>query len=196
MAVGTGFSHLLVALYNNEGTTVTHTSMATLGRSVNISLEVETADDNNFYADNEVAESVNGIFTGGSGTATVDGVAPAVARMIWGLAPAREVQVDGASVSVQGYGASEPPFVSIGYIYRTMMEGVTAYVPTIITKAKFSMPSNEYNTQEEDIEWQTQELGFTFYRDDTAAHEWKYEATTGYATEAEAVAFLEAMLGA
>lgn len=196
MAVGTGFSHLLVALYTNEGSTITHTGMARLGRSVNISLEVETADDNSFYADNEVAESVNGIFTGGSGTATVDGVDPAVARMIWGLAQPRDVTVGSDSVAVQGFGASEPPYVTIGYIYRTMMNGVTAYVPTVITKAKFGMPSSEYNTQEEDIEWQTQELNFTFYRDDTDAHEWKYEATTGYETEAGAIAFLEAMLGA
>lgn len=46
--VTTGFSMPYVAKYANTGTTVTYTSGMDLARGVSLSLEIDTADDNNF----------------------------------------------------------------------------------------------------------------------------------------------------
>ena len=55
MAVTTGFSEPYVAKYGNVGATVTYSGGMKLGRGVSMSVEVESADDNNFYADDQIA---------------------------------------------------------------------------------------------------------------------------------------------
>ena len=50
-----GFSKPYVAKYSAAGTNVTYTGGMDLGRGVSLSLDIETADDNNFYADNVIA---------------------------------------------------------------------------------------------------------------------------------------------
>ena len=77
-----------------------------------------------------------------------------------------------------------------------MSDGVTTYVPYVLTKVKFQIPSTEANTQEDEIDWQTQELTATVMRDDSAAHNWKMIGATDYSTEAEAEAALKKLLGA
>lgn len=196
MAVGTGFSHPVVALYTYENAQVKHTNKMSLGRGVSVNVDPEVADDNKFYADNVLAEAVAGLFTGGTGTVTVDGLDATAAKMIFGLANTRTVSAGGSSVTVQGYSDAEPPFCTLGYIYRRMMNGTTTYIPTVLTKVKFNIPSKAWNTQEESIDWQTQEISFNIFRDDTTNHEWMFEPTTGMADEADAITFLDAMLSA
>ena len=58
----------------------------------------------------------------------------------------------------------------------------------ILNKCRCQMPNLSANTQEEDIEWQTQELVFNVLRDDSANHTWKRvggEETTEAAAEAK-----------
>ena len=57
-----------------------------------------------------------------------------------------------------------------------------------------SVPGDEWNTQEDQIEWQTQELTLTIMRDDSADHNWK-KVYAAQASEAEAEAILKAVLG-
>ena len=64
--VCTGFSKPWVAQYNASGTTVTYSSAQRLARGVSVNLQPESSEDNNFYADNQVAESGAGEFTGGT----------------------------------------------------------------------------------------------------------------------------------
>ena len=73
MAVTTGFSEPYVAKYSNTGTTVSYSGGMKLGRGVSMSIEVESADDNNFYADDIVAKTETGTMTSASATVTVDG---------------------------------------------------------------------------------------------------------------------------
>ena len=54
-----------------------------------------------------------------------------------------------------------------------MEDGVTSYVPTILTKAIFQAEPQEAATQEDEVEWQTTELTATLLRDDSANHNWK-----------------------
>lgn len=194
MAVGkvcTGFSLPYVARYTATGGAVTYSDGMRLARGVSVSIAPEVADNNDFYADNVLAESVSGTFTGGTVTLTVDGLLPAAEEFIFGLPEAATV----GTVSVLKYGdAAQPPYVGIGFIARYMSDGVTTYKVIVLTKTKFSLPTEEANTQEDAIAWQTQALEATIMRDDTADHDWKLVAATEYTTEAAAETDLKKIL--
>lgn len=196
--VTTGFSKPIIALYSNEGQVVTYTSPQSLGRGVNVSLEIDTADDNNFYADNALAETETASFTSGSATITVDGLENTAATAIFGLPEPTELTVQSPSTTVQmqGYGeALNPPFVGFGCVRRTMNAGVTQYWPFILPKIKFGLPSESMATQENQIDWQTQELTATVMRDDTAAANWKVVSAEDLSSEAAAVQAINAFFG-
>lgn len=194
--VTTGFSKPYVAEYSNVGQVVSYSNVTVLGRGVSLSIEIETADDNNFHADNVVAETEPAQFTSGSATVTVDGLGSDAATLIYGLPAAKNVQVGGEQVAFQGYGVGlNPPYVGFGCVRRTMMNGVTQYWPIILPKIRFSLPSDEINTQEDTIDWQTQELSATIMRDDTSDKNWKYISEEGMDTEAEAEQAIKAFLG-
>lgn len=163
----TGFSLPYVALYTANGGTVTYSQGQRLARGVQVSIEAEAEDDNIFYADNISAESAPGIFTSGTATFTVDGLKLAAEQLIMGI-PAADSQ------GFIHYGESlQIPYVGVGFICRYMEDGVTSYVPYILTKCRFVTPGIEAQTATETIEWQTQEITATLLRDDTSNHDWK-----------------------
>lgn len=164
----TGFSKPYVALYAHSGTTVTYTSGQILARGVSAEIEPDSNDDENiFYADNVASESVAGEFTGGSLTLTVDGLLTNAEKLLFGLPSA---DTDGWT----HYGNSASiPYVGIGFVCRYMSDGVTSYVPVVLTKCRFSMPNLSANTQEDEIDWQTQELSARVLKDDSANGDWK-----------------------
>ena len=183
----TGFSQPYVAVYSESGGVVSYASGQILARGVSVDLSIDAADDNNFYADNVVAESATGQFGGGTVTLTVDGLFTAAEKLILGLPTA-----DGDGWTAYGDAASIP-YIGLGFIVRYMSDGVTTYVPVILTKVKFSMPNLSANTQEDGIDWQTQELTATIMRDDTSDHNWKYVGA-GQATEAAAATMISTKL--
>lgn len=183
----TGFSKPYVALYNNAGGTVTYTNGQALARGVEVQIEPETTDDNNFYADNVIAESEAGVFNGGTLTLTVDGLKDAANKMIYGLPEA----VDGW----YNYGNDQAiPFVGIGFVVRYQEEGVVSYVPMVLTKVMFNEYAINANTQEDQIDWQTAELTAQIFRDDTTAQLWK-KVGTPQTSEALAEAEIVEVLG-
>ena len=193
--VTTGFSKPYVAKYNATGQTVTYSGGMPLGRGVSLSLDVETADDNNFYADNVLAESESTNFTSGTANITVDGLKNAAAVLILGLGSPQPLQVNETPVQMQGYGKSmAAPYVGYGCVRRTQMQGKVQYWPYILPKVKFSIPGDEIETSEDQINWQTQGLSAAVQRDDTAAANWKLISEEGMATEAEAEAAVKAFL--
>lgn len=186
-----GFSLPYVALYENNNSTVTYKSGRRLARGVEVSVEANYAEDNNFFADNRAVESVPGLFTDGTATFTVDGLLKEAERFIMGMAEPETLEVGGKTVKVYNYGMDNNiPYVGVGFIVRYQSEGVITYEPTILCKARFNDTGLTARTQEEDLEWQTQEITATLLRDDSAAHNWKrtFEAQ---ATEAEAEAILK-----
>lgn len=182
--VTTGFSLPYVALYGNSGTTLTYTSGQKLARGVSVSVAPETSDDNNFYADNIIAETEAGKFTGGEVTLTVDGLFPAAEKLILGLPNAGDN-------GLTSYGDSQViPNVGIGFVVRRQSEGVVGYQAVILPKAIFSLPNTDANTQEETIDWQTQELTAKILRSDDANRSWKFVGTVA-TTEASAEATIK-----
>lgn len=179
----TGFSHPYVAKYATTEQTgnivLAYSDGQILARGVSASLSVESSDDNNFYADNIIAETAAGGFGSGELTLTVDGLLDAASRLILGLPVA-----DGDGWTHYG-DSMDIPYVGVGFIVRYMSGGSTTYVPVVLHKCKFAVPNIDAATQEEDIDFQTQELTATVLRDDTANHEWR---VVGTAVTTEALA--------
>jgi phi13 family phage major tail protein len=185
--VCTGFSLPYVATYSATGGAVTYSSGQKLARGVNVSITPESGDDNNFYADNVLAESANTTFTGGEVTLTVDGLLEAAEKLIMGLPT--------SSGGWMTYNDDQAvPYVGIGFIARYQSDGVVTYVPYVLVKCMFNQINTSAATQEENIEFQTQELTAKIFRGDDAKHAWKHVGDEED-TEAAAEAALKTKLG-
>lgn len=186
--VVTGYSLPYVAIYSATGSTVSYASGQKLARGVSVQVSPESSDAQNFYADNVPAETAAGRFTGGTVTLTVDGLLMAAERLIMGLPAAG---TDGFT----DYGDNQSiPYCGVGWVTRYMSGGVTVYVPEGLNKVAFNEVESNAETQEEEIDFQTQELTAAIMRDDSANHVWKFIGQE-FATEAEAEAALKTKLG-
>ena len=190
MAAGrvcTGFSKPYVATYSNAGNVVTYSSGQLLARGVSVNLQPESAEDNNFYADNIVAESAAGEFIGGTVELEVDGLFRDTEDLIFGSPAAVDGWVGDGDASVA-------PYCGVGFIVRWMSDGVTKYQPVVLPKVKFNIPEEERATQEDEIDWQTTTLVATLMRDDTDNKNWRYRGAE-FTSEALAEAELQEFFG-
>lgn len=186
--VVTGYSLPYVAIYSASGSTVTYANGQKLARGVSVQVSPESSDAQVFYADNVPAETASGRFTGGTVTLTVDGLLMAAEKLIMGLP-------DAGADGFMEYGDDQTiPYCGVGWVTRYMSGGVTTYVPEGLKKVAFNEIESSAETQEEEIDFQTQELTATIMRDDTASHAWKFVGQE-FATEAEAEAALKTKLG-
>lgn len=161
--VTTGFSNVHIATYASESGTVTYSGVRKLGRSVSMSTDISTSDDNKFYADDRLAETETGsAFTDGSGTCTVDGLTAEEEAFIMGLKTGNSVTPDeGTAVETYEYGASmEPPYLGLGAVKKVQKDGKSMWKAIILCKIRFKVPKDDAETQGEQIDWQTQDLDF------------------------------------
>ncbi len=185
--VVTGYSKPYVALYTASGSAVSYSEGQLLARGVSVEVAPESSDAQIFYADNIAAETAPGRFTGGEVTLTVDGLLMEAEKLIMGL-PAPD------SEGFLNYGDSQTiPYVGVGWITRYMSGGVTVYVPEGLCKVCFNNIETSAETQEEEIDFQTQELTATILRGDDVNHSWKFKGGE-YATEQAAEDALKAKL--
>lgn len=176
----TGFSKPYVALYSASGTTVSYSSGQLLARGVSVTASPESSEANNFYADNIIAESLAGQFTGGQVTLTVDGLLQDAEKLIQGLPAADE------NGFVHYNDSQQKPFVGIGFVVRYMSDNVTYYTPVVFNKGTFNQIEQAAETQGEEVEFQTTELVFNIMKDDSEVHDWRLvggELTTELAAE-------------
>lgn len=191
----TGFSKPYVAKYANNDGVISYTNGQPLARGVSVSIEPETGDASNFYANNVLAESAGGVFTGATATLTVDGMKKEARTLVMGLPAATVEEIDGVNVNIYEYDDRQViPYVGIGFIVRWMSGGETTYEPHVFTKAIFDNDSIEAATQEEEIEFQTSELSANLLRDDSANHTW-HRVAEEQTTEQAAENILRRMLG-
>lgn len=195
--VTTGFSNIHVALYSANAGVVKYTSVRKLGRSVSMTTDISTSDDNNFYADDRLAETETGsAFTDGSGTMTIDGLTADDEAFLMGLKAGNSVEVNDQTVETLAYGADmDPPYIGIGAVKKVQRDGKSYYKAFIMTKCRCKVPGDDASTQEEQIDWQTQDIDFTILRDDSEKNLWKVIPKELFATENEATAFIKAYLG-
>lgn len=192
----TGYSMPIVAKYTFSSNTISYSNVMPLARGVEVSMEVETGDATNFYADNTIAEAVAGQFNGATATLTVDGLKDSARNLIAGITTTGTITVDTETVNTVVYDDLQViPYVGIGFVVRYMENGVTSYAPIILPKAQFSPEGLDAATQGESVEFQTTELQATVMRADDANHSWKVVAED-QDTEADAVAVINAYFGA
>lgn len=173
-----GLSRPYVALYNENGFgTVTYKNGIRAGRAVEYSVEVEAAEDNDFYADDGIAETDSGTFSSGTLSLTTAELEDVVTALILGI-KAQEITVGENEVNELVFDDDmEPPYLGFGIIERGKVKGKLRFRAVVLTKIKFSIPSDAATTKGETIEWQTQEISGTILRDDTEKHRWKRSAT-------------------
>lgn len=174
MAVTIGFSEPYVAKYSFSGGNVTYSGGMKLGRGVNMTIEANIAEDNDFYADDVVAESETGAVTSLNGTMTIDGMEPEVAAFVLGLPEATQEEINEEQVDVYDYDdRMNAPYLGLGGLRMVQMNGVKYWEPWVLTKIKISIPNEEMKTKEDQIDWQTQEIPVPILRDDTDNRRWK-----------------------
>lgn len=190
-----GLSKPYCALYSNSGATVTYTEGALIGKAVELSIELEDADDNILYADNGPAESAN-TFIGGSFTLTTDDLMPDVLMTILGLVE--------QSITNEGIKTATPkwyvwndkqatPYMGFGAVVKVQKDNAVKWQAVILPKIKFSNPSDTFTTQGETIEWGTPEIGGTIQRSDAADSPWKL-VSSPMDSEADAEAAIKQFL--
>lgn len=190
----TGYSKPYVAEYHNNEGVITYTNGMALARGVSVSIDVDSSDVTDFFADNIVAESAGGTFTSGTVTLTVDGLKEEARALIMGLPSPSTISVGGKSVNVYDYDDRQAkPYLGVGFVVRYMEGGETTYAPLVLTKTVFSEEGLDAATQEEDIEFQTTDLEATIMRDDSEHHMWKRLAED-QTSEADAEAVIKTIL--
>ena len=192
-----GVSKPYVAVYSNNGSTVSYTGLTTIGKYTNLDISLDDAGNNDFYADNGIAESDAQSFGGGTVTITTSNLDPATLKTVLGLVeesiaatiatttptPKWMVMSDGQSV----------PYVGIGGIIKMQIDGEIKYQAVVLNKVMLRNPSLSIATQGETIEWQTPTLEGRIYRSDASDHRWN-QISTYLDSEADAIAAITSVL--
>lgn len=186
-----GASNPYYAIYNANGGTPTYSNGGRMGALVEFNFELESTDNNNFFADNKVQESQRR-FSNGTVTIQTDDLGPEVSAAISGLTPVTLDTIEGVTDSdvkelVWGE-AQDSPYLGIGVIQKKMKNNVILWRAIILTKIIFNIPNEAATTEGEEIDWQVPEITGSIMRDDSAQHNWKREAT--FTTEAQADAYI------
>ncbi len=182
-----GLSKPYFAKYAATGSTVTYSAGALLGKAVELSIELEGSDENNLYADNGIAESVNE-FTGGTVTVTTDELDPATMLAVLGVTEETITTEGITSTTPKWYNwddDQDTPHLGFGAIYKVMHNRVAKYQAIVLPKIKFNNPNDTFTTQGETIEWGTPEISGNIFRSDAPKAPWK-KISSPMDTEADA----------
>lgn len=186
-----GCSYLQYAKYANSQGTISYSDGGTAAKLVSVDVSLDTATDNDFYADNAVDET-DRVFAGGTLTVKTNDLTDAVAKVLLGL---QEAAV-GTITGITDAGVKEiffdnrqvVPYLGIGMVIKHQRAGVAAWTGIILNKVMFNVPNDAAETQGKTISWQTPELSGSIMRDDSANQTWKQQAT--FSTEAQAVVYV------
>lgn len=186
-----GLSRVYVAKYDANGGNPTYSGGTLLAKAVEMNMELESADDNNDYADNEISES-DTTFGGGTLTLKTDDLLQDGSALILGITPSAVAGVTPEAKELIYDDDMVPPYLGYGTIVKKIRNGAVKWRAVILPKIKFSVASDAATTQGETIEWQHPELTAAIYRDDSAKHRWKREAT--FDSEAGAESYIKKLL--
>lgn len=187
-----GASRPYYALYNANAGAPTYSGGGLMGALVEFNIELESTDNNNFYADNNIKESQRR-FSGGTITVQTDDLRQEVSKALLGVTEQALGTIDGVTdTDVQELVWNDDqssPYLGIGMIMKKQIDNVNKWRAVILTKVIFDIPADAATTEGEEIDWQVPELTATVMRDDSAKHDWKKEAT--FTTEAQAIAYIK-----
>lgn len=183
------------AKYAADGSTVTYSAGALLGKYTELNIELDSQDANILYADNGEAES-DQQFTGGTATVTTDDLRADVMVPVFGVKE-EEITSDDITTSTPKWivfdDDQNAPYVGLGGIIKKKVDGSIKWVGFVLNKIQFSTPGIKAVTQGETIEWQTQELKATIMRSEAVKHPW-FRMSTPMDSETDAEAAVKQYL--
>ena len=169
-----GLSKPYFAKYSNIGETVTYTGCALMGKAVELSIELEGAEDNILYADNGPAESAN-TFAGGTYKITTDDLMPETMIDVLGVTE-EAIESDAITTAEPKWykfnDRQTTPYLGFGAIAKIQKDGDIKYQAVVLPKTQLQNPNDTFKTQGKTIEFGTPELVGNIRRDDTAEHNW------------------------
>lgn len=195
-----GLSKPVCAEYVHNGSgVVTYSNMFAADTAAEYSVEIEAAENNDLYTDNRIQESAGGKFTSGSLTLKTGDLEPKLSMKLLGL---KEVEMKVGENTVKEIVSDDDqnvPYLGFGIIEEHQINQMTKYLPIVFPKVRFNIPVDAATTRGSTIEWQTKEIKGQIMRSDQEGdlynHPWRRCPAELYATEAEAFAYLEAVLG-
>lgn len=183
------------AIYTFDGTDITYSNGGYLGKAVEMSMDLDTGDDNILYADNAPAEK-EANFSGGTITVTTDDLQPTAAAAVLGLTltAVSNTGITDTSTPVEMiFGESQTvPYCGLGIVVKKRINNATKWLGVVWPKVQFENPNASVSTQGETIEWQTPEISATIFRDDSSARNWRRESLLD--SEADAIAYVTGLL--
>lgn len=190
-----GASRPYYAIYNPNNGAPTYTGGGIMGALVEFNFELESTDNNNFYADNKVKESQRR-FTNGTVSVTPDDLSQEVSADMLGIAPTPITGIEGITdedaTELIWDDDQDSPYLGVGLIQKKQVDSQNRWRAIVLAKVIFDIPGDAAVTEGEEIDWQTTELVGSILRDDSVKHRWKYEAT--FTTETQADIYLRARL--
>lgn len=190
-----GCSYLKYAKYAESQGVVSYSDGGTAAKLVSVNVALDSASDNDFYADNSIDET-DKVFSGGTLTVNTNDLTDAVSKALLGLQDAALESITGitdSSVKELLFDDRQVvPYLGIGMVIKHQRAGAAAWTGIILPKVQFSVPNDAAETQGKQISWQTPELVGSIMRDDSAYRAWKKQAT--FATEAQAVLYINSRL--
>lgn len=186
-----GASQPKYAVYNNNNGQVTYSDGGTIARLVQVDVDIEAANDNDFRSDNSI-DCSDSTFGGGTLSMTTNDLLQQVSKVILGLKSQPIGTIEGITdqdVEELIYdNTQESPYLGIGFVIKHKNKSGITWRAVILRKVQFDIPADAATTQGETIEWQTPELTGHIYRDDTESEAWKQEAT--FSSEGQAIKYI------
>ena len=164
----------------NDGTP-SYAGALTPAKAISCNVEI-TRNEATLYADDVLRESDSG-FAGGTVTIGIDDDDQTTMAALLGHSVSSEAMIRNAEDTA--------PYVGFGRIVTKMVGGQYRYKVEFLYKVKFGEPNQEDNTKGESMEFGTTELEGTV----AALANGKWSITKTFLTKAEAVSYLEGLLG-
>lgn len=190
-----GLLHPVAAKVATEtrGQALTYEDGAVIGKAIQANVNLDRSD-NPLYGDDEICENDNGL-RGGTIELGLDDLLPAQQVALLGHTA---VTTGTGNNQTTEYDATEKPapYVGFGYVRVRRKGGVVGYEARWYHKVQFGLTSETAQTKGQSIEWQTPTVtGRIMGVHNDASGEAKYYRYASFATEAAALAWLDAKAG-
>lgn len=163
----------------------TYGSGQVLAKMISANVSINNSGTDPLYADDEASET-DAAFADGTVEIGIDDLSDTIYAYVLG----HEIKSINGQDEVWASTADTGPYVGLGFVRIRKKNNIISYQPKIIKKVQFAEPSEETTTKGKSVEWQTPSLTGTILVPKDKY--WKRQTT--FATEAEAMAWIEGIL--
>lgn len=169
-----GLSRPYFAKYAADGSAVSYSAGALLGKYTELSISLTEPEDNDLYADNGPDET-DQQFTGGTAEITTNDLLADAMISVLGLTT-EQIAADGMTsenpVWMLFDDDQQIPYLGLGGIIKKKVKGETKWQAYVLPKIQLSNPGLAVTTQGKTITWQTQRVSGKILRSDEPKHRW------------------------